>query len=328
MKSHWMLVVPLVSGAFALSGCLELGRTVDTEGVLSASLASRSGGALLGQDVVRGPARFRRLSLTSTLCVMRFVRGEGGSYRRGELFLRLVTPFGVRAGANFFGDLEAASATYVETSPSGERSTFTVTGKTRFELLAGATTSFRVGLELELRGAAGGGPRTLTLRGFASSAGSARVTADFGAGFWSEVLDTVLIADHPTLDFASFASVQGGDWAIASSEAPAGFGHFDFGAFGEITGPANSELPGFDPDFDSDFGSGNDTSFPSVGGGDTPSFDVPSFDDDADGGCQGDKAFSDSSECASPRGGVRGLAYGAVFLGLLFARGLRSRRRR
>ena len=316
-----------VLASFLGAGCIDLGRTVDTEGQLSASIASRAGGsALLHEDVVRGPARFRRLSLTTTMCVVRFVRTDAGGLRRGELFLRLVTPFGVPTGANFNGDLTPATATYVETGAAGDRSIFTVSGKTRLELVAGPTTSFRLALQLDLRGSAPGGARVLTLRGVAFSSGSPRITADFGVGFWGEAFDAAFVVEHPTLDFRGFAELPSGEgaWVVATSEAPPGFGHFDFGDAGQINGPDYHDDPGFDPNFDPNFNPGSSSTSSDF----TPSPGVPSYDDDADGGCQGDKSTQDSSECAGARGGVRGFAYGATLLALGLVRLVRRRRRR
>jgi hypothetical protein len=199
-------------------------------------------------------------------------------------------------------------------------------GRARLDL-SPLTGGAQLAFELSLALVQGGGV-PLAVRGTIVSDGGAVANAELGAGIWLELFDPLQVLASPELDFEVFAGGEGGAWIVSTpSEAPPGYGHFEFGAAGEV---------GFEA-VDTDTGAGDTVdvgpSFPSPstgsGGGfgdDGSSYD--SYDDDADGGCQGDKASQDSSQCAvRGRGGWRGVSFGAALVWVACLR-VRHRRRR
>jgi hypothetical protein len=321
------MIVRVSSITFCASltlACVDLGRTVDTPAHVAMSV-TRGEGATRVVERLRGPARVRRLSQTTLLAVARIVRNDFDGPRRGDLYMRAVTAFPVEDG-RFVGDVGTLGIDYVETTRTGAVLRYSGGGRARLDL-SPLTGGAQLAFELSLALVQGGGV-PLTVRGTIVSDGGAVANADLGAGIWLELFDPLQVLASPELDFEVFAAGEGGAWiASTPSEAPPGYGHFEFGAAGEV---------GFEA-VDTDTGAGDTVdvgpNFPSPptgsGGGfgdDGSSYD--SYDDDADGGCQGDKASQDSSQCAvRGRGGWRGVSFGAALVWVACLR-VRHRRRR
>jgi hypothetical protein len=304
--------------------CVDLGRTVDTPAHVAMSV-THGEGATRVVERLRGPARVRRLSQTTLLAVARIVRNDFDGPRRGDLYLRVVTAFPVADG-RFVGDVGTLGIDYVETTRAGVVLRYSGGGRARLDL-SPLTGTVQLAFELSLALVQGGGV-PLAARGAIVSDGGAVANADLGVGIWLEPFDPLEVLASPELDFEVFAGGEGGAWIVSTpSEAPPGYGHFEFGAAGEVG------FEGVDPETGSDNSIIDvSPSLPSPTGNagafddDGSSYDT--YDDDADGGCQGDKASQDSSQCAvRGRGGWRGVSFGAALVWVACLR-VRHRRRR
>ena len=336
MSQRSALVIALLATCLSLD-CVDLGRTVDTTGTLSVQLDAYDGTTSVAKASLRGPARLRRLSAQTILVAARVVRPDPSGTRRGDLFLRLAAPHPLSPNTRFFGDLSDTTITYDELdSRTGTTQRFGGAGNVRLDFVPqAAAPSIQVALELTLHPlAAQGASRSLRLRGVVQSDGGRAVSRDIGTGLWLDDFDLDALLASPEYDFESYLEDPAvtADWVTAgTTESPPGFGHFDFGSGGEV-GAVDSSSGDSGTTFDPGFTGTSDTGTSDSGTSDTGTSGAgtsgagTTYDDDADGGCQGDKATQDTSQCGTLRATPRGVCFLTVLGVLALARALRRRR--